>query len=57
MEQELRKRILKIVEKGKQNLEEQTGGVSQPVSENELKEYMDLVIEERKRSTIFGNKG
>jgi hypothetical protein len=57
MEQELRKRILKIVEKGKQNLEEQTGGVSQPVSENDLKEYMDLVIEERKRSTIFGNKG
>jgi hypothetical protein len=56
MEQELRKRILKIVEKGKQNLEEQTGGVSQPVSENDLKEYMDLVIEERKRSTIFGNK-
>ena len=57
MEQQLRTRILKIVEKEKQTLEEETGGVSQEVSEIELKEYMDLVTEERKKSTAFGGKG
>ena len=56
MEQQLRARILKIVQKEKQTLEEETGGVSQEVSETELREYMDLVTEERKRSTVFGGK-
>lgn len=57
MQQQLRSRILKIIEKEKQILEEETGGVSQEVSERELTEYMDLVTEERKRSTGFGAKG
>ena len=57
MEQQLRTRILKMVEKEKQSLEEETGGISQEVSETELKEYMNLVTEERKRSTVFGGKG
>jgi hypothetical protein len=57
MEQQLRTRILKIVEKEKQTLEKETGGISQEVSETELKEYMDLIIEERKHSTVFGSKG
>lgn len=56
MEQQLRTRILKIVQKEKHTLEEETGGVSQDVSETELKEYMDLVTEERKHSTVFGGK-
>jgi hypothetical protein len=56
MEQQLRARILKIVQKEKQTLEEETGGVSQEVSETELREYMDLVTEERKHSTFFGGK-
>jgi hypothetical protein len=56
MEQQLRARILKIVQKEKQTLEEETGGVSQEVSETELREYMDLVTEERKHSTVFGGK-
>ncbi len=56
MEQQLRARILKIVQKEKHTLEEETGGVSQEVSETELREYMDLVTEERKRSTVFGGK-
>lgn len=56
MEQQLRARILKIVQKEKQTLEEETGGISQEVSESELREYMDLVTEERKRSTVFGGK-
>ena len=56
MEQQLRTRILKIVEKEKQTLEEETGGISQEVSETELREYMSLITEERKRSTVFGDK-
>jgi hypothetical protein len=56
MEQQLRARILKIVQKEKQTLEKETGGVSQEVSETELREYMDLVAEERKHSTVFGGK-
>ncbi|MPZ05747.1 MAG: hypothetical protein GEU26_04905 [Nitrososphaeraceae archaeon] len=57
MQQQLRSRILKIIEKEKQILEEETGGVSQELSEREFTEYMDLVTEERKRSTDFGTKG
>ncbi len=56
MEQQLRTRILKIVAKEKQTLEEETGGISQEVSEIELREYMSLITEERKRSTVFRNK-
>ena len=56
MEQQLRTRILKIVEKEKQTLEEETGGISQEVSETELREYMSLITEERKRSTVFRDK-
>ena len=56
MEQQLRTRILKIVEKEKQTLEEETRGISQEVSETELREYMSLITEERKRSTVFGEK-
>ena len=56
MEQQLRTRILKIVEKEKQTLEEETGGISQEVSEIELREYMSLITEERKRSTVFRDK-
>lgn len=46
-----------IIEKEKQILEEETGGISQEVSERELTEYMDLVTEERRRTTGFGAKG
>jgi hypothetical protein len=56
MEQELKKKILKIVEEGKENLEDQTGGFSDSVTENDVKEYMELVKEERKRSDIFDKK-
>lgn len=56
MEQQLRTRILKILQKEKQTLEKETGGVHQEVRESELKEYMDLVTEERKHSTVFGGK-
>ncbi|MGA7367820.1 MAG: hypothetical protein WBX01_01735 [Nitrososphaeraceae archaeon] len=49
MEQELFKRILKIVEESKDSIEEQTGGISYPPNENEIKEYLKLVLDETKR--------
>lgn len=49
MEQELSKRITKIVEESKDIIEEQTGGISYSPSENEMKEYLKLVIDETKR--------
>jgi hypothetical protein len=56
MEQELRKKILGIVEDNKDKIEEQTGGLSYAVTENEVKEYMELILDERKRSTIFNTE-
>jgi hypothetical protein len=55
MEQEVRKRVLKMVEEGKDKMEEQTGGLSYSVTEKDLREYVELVIDERKHSTM-GNK-
>jgi hypothetical protein len=55
MEQEVRKRVLKMVEEGKDKMEEQTGGLSYSVTEKDLREYVELVIDERKQSTM-GNK-
>jgi hypothetical protein len=56
MEQEVRKRILKMVEDGKGLMEEQTGGLSYSVTEKEVREYMELVIHERKQSTVLNKK-
>jgi len=52
MEQEVRKRILKMVEDGKDRMEEQTGGLSYSVTEKDVREYVELVVDERKHSTI-----
>jgi hypothetical protein len=52
MEQEVRKRILKMVEDGKDRMEEQTGGLSYSVTEKDVREYVELVIDETKHSTI-----
>jgi len=56
MEQEVRKRVLKMVEEGKDKLEEQTGGLSYSVTENDVREYVELVIDERKQSTLMKEK-
>jgi hypothetical protein len=52
MEQEVRKRILKMVEDGKDRMEEQTGGLSYSVTEKDVREYVELVIDEKKHSAI-----
>jgi hypothetical protein len=56
MEQEVRKRVLKLVEEGKDKMEEQTGGLSYSVTEKDLREYVELVIDERKQSTMGNQK-
>jgi hypothetical protein len=56
MEQEVRKRVLKMVEDGKDLMEEQTGGLSYSVTEKDVREYMELVIHERKQSTVLNKK-
>jgi hypothetical protein len=56
MEHELRKKILKIVEDGKDKIEEQTGGLSYSVTEKDVRDYMELVIDERKHSTILNKE-
>ena len=56
MEQEVRKRVLKMVEEGKDKMEEQTGGLSYSVTENDVREYVGLVVDERKQSTMMKEK-
>lgn len=56
MEQELRKKILKIVEDAKDKMEEQTGGLSYSMTEKDVSDYMELVIDERKLSTILNKE-
>jgi hypothetical protein len=56
MEQEVRKRILKMVEDGKDRMEEQTGGLSYSVTERDVREYVELVIDEKKHSAIANNE-
>ena len=49
LEQGIKGRVTKI----QKETEEQTGGFSHVVTENDMKEYMELVIEERKRLTAL----
>jgi hypothetical protein len=56
MEKELREKILKIVEDAKDKMEEQTGGISYSLTEKDVSEYMDLVIDERRHSTILNKE-
>ena len=53
MEQEFKKKISGIVENSRDEIEEQTGGLSYEVTDNDIKEYMELILDERKRSIIF----
>jgi hypothetical protein len=56
MEQELREKILKIVEDAKDKMEEQTGGISYSLTEKDVSAYMELVIDERRHSTILNKE-
>jgi hypothetical protein len=45
-----------LVEDGKDLMEEQTGGLSYSFTEKDVREYMELVLRERKRSTVLKKK-
>ena len=51
MEQEIRRRVLKIAKEQQEVLEEQTEIQQQPFSEEDIKQYLDEVLEEAKKST------
>ena len=53
MELEVRKKVLGLVEASKEKMEEQTGGLSYSMTEKDVREYMELVMDERKRSVIL----
>ena len=48
MEQQLEQRVSKLVKNEQKKLEEQTGGFSVEVNEEEIKEYMEMVLSQRK---------
>ncbi len=48
MEQQLEQRVSKLVKKEQKKLEEQTGGFSVEVNEEEIKEYMKMVLSQRR---------
>jgi hypothetical protein len=54
MGQQIEGRVKKLVREQQKELEEQTGGISDEISENDLKEYMELVTEERKQAQGTG---
>jgi len=57
MEQEVKGRVMKVIRNQQKEMEEQTGGFSYTVSENDVKEYMALIIDERRRSNILARDG
>jgi hypothetical protein len=51
MEQQIEKRVTKLISEQQKELEEQTGGFSDEVTEKEAKDYVELVLNEKKRLT------
>jgi hypothetical protein len=56
MGQQIENTVRKVIQNQQKELEQQTGGFSHKVGEDDMKEYMQLVIEERDRSTISGRE-
>ena len=56
MEQEIEKKVMKLIQKQRREMEEQTGEYSYEVNENEVREYIKLVVDQRKRSTSSVDK-
>lgn len=52
MEREVRKRVVKVVQEQQKQMEDQTGGFSERLTENDMKEYIKMIIDDRKRSSI-----
>jgi len=56
MEQEIEKKVIKLIQKQRREMEEQTGEFSYEVTENEVREYIKLVVDQRKKSTSSVDK-
>jgi hypothetical protein len=56
MEQEIEKKVIKLIQKQRREMEEQTGQFSYEVTENEVREYIKLVVDQRKKSTSAVDK-
>ena len=51
MEQEIEKKVIKLIQRQRKEMEEQTGEFSYEVTENEVRDYIKLVVDQRKKST------
>ena len=47
MEQEIEKKVIKIIQKQQKEMEVQVGNFSNEVTENNVRDYIKLVIDER----------
>jgi hypothetical protein len=56
MEKQIEGKVKKLIHDQKIEIEEQTGGFSDEVNENEVKEYIELVIAEREHPTLLDSK-
>jgi hypothetical protein len=56
MEQEIEKKVIKLIQKQRREMEEQTGEFSYEVTESEVREYIKLVVDQRKKSTSSVDK-
>jgi hypothetical protein len=56
MEKQIEGRVKKLIHDQQIEIEEQTGGFSDEVNENEVKEYIELVIAERKQPTALDSE-
>lgn len=51
MEKQIEGNVKKLIHDQQKEIEEQTGGFSDEINENEVKEYIELIIEEKKHLT------
>jgi hypothetical protein len=56
MEQEIEKKVIKLIQKQRKEMEEQTGELSYEVTENEVRDYIKLVVDQRKKYTSSSDK-
>jgi hypothetical protein len=51
MEREIEKKVLKLIQKQRKEMEEQTGELSYEVTEDDVRGYIKLVVDQRKKYT------
>ena len=51
MEHEIERKVMKIIQKKRKEMEEQTGEFSYEVTESDVRDYMKLVADQRKEFT------